>query len=157
VIIRQLEDGDFDAFKRVLEESISEYLQFLKQRDLKEYLQELEERKEADPSSLHHFVGTGSSFVAEEGGRAVGFVLAHVLPSMDGSKWLSIEYIVVQEEFRRQGIASALLRGLVDHAKKLGIDRVYATINPDNAPSINLHRKVGFEVLDWKVASCKVI
>jgi L-amino acid N-acyltransferase YncA len=54
-------------------------------------------------------------------------------------------------------MALALLRRLVDHARKLGINSVYATINPDNEPSIKLHRKAGFEVHDWKVAYCKVI
>jgi hypothetical protein len=86
MIIRQIEDGDFGAFKRLLEESHLEYLQFLKDRDSKEYLQFLQERREADLSSFHCFVGIGSSFAAEMDGKVVGFVLGQVLPSADGSK-----------------------------------------------------------------------
>jgi L-amino acid N-acyltransferase YncA len=78
--------------------------------------------------------------------------LGHVLLSVDGSRELAVEYIVVQTQFRRQRIASTLLQTLMGHAKKLRIDRAYATINPDNEPSIRLHAKTGFEVLDWKVA-----
>jgi RimJ/RimL family protein N-acetyltransferase len=71
---------------------------------------------------------------------------------VDGSKELAIAYIVVETQFRRQRIALTLLQRLLKHAKELRIDRVYATINPDNEPSIRLHSKTGFKVLDWKVA-----
>jgi RimJ/RimL family protein N-acetyltransferase len=152
MIIRRLEDADFDAFNSAFCTSLEEYLQFLKDTNPEEYSKQLRERKEADPSSFHYFARTGSSFVAEQDGRAVGFVLGHILPSVDGSKELAIEYIVVQTQFRRQRIALTLLNRLLDHAKELRIDRVYATINPDNQPSIRLHAKAGFEVLDWKVA-----
>jgi len=155
IIIRGLEDADFDAFNLTFRASLEEYLQFLKEINAEEYSNQIRERKEADPSSFHYFTRTGSSFVAEQDGRAVGFVLGHIKPSVDGSKELAIEYIVVQAQFRRQRIAFTLLNRLLDHAKELRIERVYATINPDNEPSIRLHAKAGFEVLDWKVAWCK--
>jgi RimJ/RimL family protein N-acetyltransferase len=152
MIIRRLEDADFNAFNSTFRASLEEYLQFLKDRDSEEYSRHLRERREADPSSFHYFTRTGSSFVAEQDGRAVEFVLGQVLPSVDSSKELTIEYIVVQTQFRRQRIALTLLGRLPDRAKELRIDRVVATINPNNEPSIRLHAKAGFEVLDWKIA-----
>jgi RimJ/RimL family protein N-acetyltransferase len=152
MIIRRLEDADFDAFNSTFRASLEEYLQFLKDRSPEEYSQQLRERKEANPSSFHYFARTGSSFVAEQDGRTVGFILGHTLPPVGGSKELAIAYIAVQTQFRRQRIALTLLQRLLKHAKEPRIDRVYATINPDNEPSIRLHAKAGFKVLDWKVA-----
>ena len=65
---------------------------------------------------------------------------------------LWIEYIVIQGEFKRRGIGLTLLQKLIDYASSLGVDRIYAIINPDNEPSMRLHSKAGFYIEDWKIA-----
>jgi RimJ/RimL family protein N-acetyltransferase len=78
--------------------------------------------------------------------------LSHVLPSVDGSREPAIEYIAVQTQFRTRRIVLTMLCRLLDHVKKLRIDRVYAKINLDNEPFTRLYAKAGFEVLDRKIA-----
>jgi len=90
-------------------------------------------------------------------GEVVGYVASQAVTFMHGAdRLLWIEYIVVQEEFRKQGIGIALLHKLIEYAKCEGIDSIYTTINPDNEASINLHIKADFKVKDWKVASYKL-
>ena len=49
-------------------------------------------------------------------------------------------------EFRRQGYAREAASAVVDHAwRTLGLDRLFAIASPDNAASIRLLGKLGFE------------
>ena len=156
VIIRQIEEKDYEAFRRLFDEAYSEYLEFLKQKNPTQYLKERQERKEITLARFNFYRKTGSSFVVEEDGKVVGYVASQIVGFMhDVDRLLWIEYIVVQQKFRRRGTGLALLRKLVEHAKFSGIDRIYTTINPDNEASIKLHLKAGFNVKDWKIASYK--
>ena len=49
---------------------------------------------------------------------------------------------------RRKGFAKNALRLVVDYAKSLGMQTLYASIFPDNLPSISLFKKLGFEPVD---------
>ena len=46
---------------------------------------------------------------------------------------------------RRKGFAENALQLVISYAKSLGLHTLYANILPENLPSINLFRKVGFE------------
>ena len=65
---------------------------------------------------------------------------------------LWIEYIVIKKEFRRRGLALALMQKLIEYADSSDVDRIYTFINPDNTPSLRLHSKARFDVEDWKIA-----
>jgi len=157
VMIRQIEENDYEAFRRLFEEAYSEYLEFLKRENPQQYLREQQETKEVTRARFDFYLTTGSSFVAEEGGKVVGYVASQRIDFMHGvDSLLWIEYIVVQPEFRRQGVGVALLHRLIHHARLSGVDRIYTTINPDNEASIKLHLKVGFDVKDWRVASYRI-
>ena len=151
MIVREIEEKDYEVFKRLFKKSILEYLEYLKQRNPKQYMEELKERREITRSGFNFYLRTGSTFVAEENGEAVGYVASQRVPSMHGVD-LWIEYIVIQKEFRRRGIGLALLQKLIDYATSTSIDRIYAFINPDNEPSTRLHSKAGFNIEDWKIA-----
>jgi L-amino acid N-acyltransferase YncA len=151
MMIRGLEEKDFEVFRRFFDQAFDEYLEFLKQGNPQRYVRELKERREITNSGFNFYLETGSSFVAEENGEAVGYVASQRVPSMQGVD-LWIEYIVIQKEFRRREIGLALLQKLKDYAASSGIDRIYAFINPDNEPSMRLHYKAGFNVEDWKIA-----
>ena len=154
VRIRQMQERDYTAYKTLFNQSQTEYLQFLKNTNLQRYLRERKEKREVTNARFDFYVKTGSSFVAEESGKVVGYVASQTVPFMHGvDKLLWIEYIVVKQNHRKQGTALALLQKLLDYAKHHKITRIYTTINPDNQPSINLHQKAGFMIEDRKIAT----
>jgi len=156
VIIRQMEEKDYEAFVGLYEEVYSEYLEFLKNENPQQYLMELQERawRKVTPKRFDFYLRTGSSFVAEQDSEVVGYVVSQTINFMHGiDRLLWIEYIVVKSNFRRQGIGLALMNKLIDYAKRSDINRIYSTINPDNEDSIKLHIKSGFNVKDWKIAT----
>jgi phosphinothricin acetyltransferase len=55
--------------------------------------------------------------------------------------------IYVGEQFRGKGIGDALLSALVDASEKAGFWTLQGGIFPENAVSIELHKKHGFRVL----------
>jgi len=152
VLVREIEEKDYEVFKRLFDQAFFEYLEFLRQGNPQQHLKELEERREVTRSGFNFYLRTGSTFVAEENGEVVGYVASQRVPSMHGVD-LWIEYIVIQEEFRRRGIGLTLLQKLKDYATFSSIDRIYAFINPDNEPSMRLHSKAGFNIEDWKIAA----
>ena len=157
MIIRQIEEKDYEALRRLFEEACVEYLEFLKHENPQQYLLERQERMEVTRARFDFYLKTGSSFVAEENSKVVGYVASQTVHFMhDVDRLLWIEYIVVQLQFRRQGIGLALLRKLIDYAKRSGIDRIYTTIKQDNEVSVKLHIKAGFNVKSWKVASYRM-
>ena len=151
MIVRGIEEKDDQVFKRLFDQSFSEYLEFLKQENPQQYLKELKERREVTRSGFNFYLKAGCSFVAEENGEVVGYVASQRVPSMYNVD-LWIGYIVVQKEFRRRGIGLALLQKLKDYATSSSINGIYAFINPDNEPSMRLHSKAGFNIEDWKIA-----
>ncbi len=153
-MIRGIEEKDYEVFKKLFDQAFTEYLEFLKQENPQQYMKELKERREITRSGFNFYLGTGSTFVAEENGEVVGYVASQRVPSVHGVD-LWIEYIVIQKEFRRRGIGLALLQKLIDYATSSSTDRIYAFINPDNEPSMRLHSEAGFNVEDWKIAVYK--
>ncbi len=53
--------------------------------------------------------------------------------------------IFLSKEFRRCGLGSALLRALIDLARKIGLQQVYAEIVADQTKVINAFKQLGFE------------
>lgn len=99
-------------------------------------------------SSPHHFkayLDSGLSFVAEEDGEIVGFIFAQMLHHIcDEDNLLWIENMGVHRYFRRNEIGYRLLRECIRKGMEMGATVAYSTIQPDNAPSILLHKKIGF-------------
>ncbi len=154
MIIRQLDKEDYEPYKRLFEEAYTEYLDFLRLNKPDQYQREKQEKREVTRARFNFYLKTGTSFVAEENGEVVGYVATQTVSYMRGfEKLLWIEYVVVKSERRRRGIGTALLRKLIECAKRNNVSRIFTTINPDNEASIRLHEKVGFSVKSWKVAS----
>jgi L-amino acid N-acyltransferase YncA len=155
--VRLLEERDFEAFRALFDEAFSEYLEFLRHESPEQFLEEVAEREEVTREGFDFYLKTGTTFVAEEEGRVIGYVASQTVPSLHGIyKELWVAFIVVQKEFRRQKIGLALLAKLQDYARKAGTERLYSTINPNNPESIGLHQKAGFKVRDWKIATYSV-
>ncbi len=58
---------------------------------------------------------------------------------------IEIEYIYVNKEKRKKGIASILLEKLIDESKKLACLNITLEVNVNNIPAINLYKKYGFK------------
>ena len=59
---------------------------------------------------------------------------------------LHINNIAVVPEYRRLGVASALLRRVLDEAARFGIRRTMLEVRQSNAPARQLYEKFGFVV-----------
>ena len=62
------------------------------------------------------------------------------------SKFLYVDRVVIDERFRKRGLAWRLYQSVFDRAGELGIDTVAAAVTsmPYNRPSMRLHYGLGF-------------
>lgn len=65
------------------------------------------------------------------------------LTEYDGKK-VDISILIFDLSNRRKGFAENALQLLINYAKSLGLQILYASIFPENLPSISLFKKVGF-------------
>ncbi len=99
-----------------------------------------------------------AGFVATaEDGEVVGFALCKDLGTEESEfvfpeaeETIQLLYLAVDEAFRGQGIASALIRACENLAKKLGRTGVLLDVAESN-PAINLYRRLGFTRLGAQV------
>jgi ribosomal protein S18 acetylase RimI-like enzyme len=89
-------------------------------------------------------------WIAEAGGRAVGYVLTVVQerpenPFCRSRRWCAVDQIVVEPDFRRMGVASALLQKALSEAAADGVEGVELCAWSFNVEAQALFRKFGFE------------
>jgi predicted N-acetyltransferase YhbS len=112
------------------------------QRVLGQPRKEYWERKldEIDPQTSH------GSFVAEMEGKVVGFVLADVsgwefgVPDTIG--W--IDTIGVDPSYQKKGLATALIREVIQNLKTLGVKTIYTLVSWDDWDLLQFFRAMGF-------------
>lgn len=98
-----------------------------------------------------HFSGT--SVVAEENGRLLGFVAAYRPPSRPEA--LFVWQVGVHPDARGMGLAGRMLDWLFESPGSHGARWLEATVTPDNQPSNRLFQSfarrhdVPFEQIDW--------
>jgi ribosomal-protein-alanine N-acetyltransferase len=78
--------------------------------------------------------------VAVLDGRAVGCAGMHCVCGE-----CYIDKVAVHPDFRRQGIAQALVQHLIDYAVKQNSEFITLEVRQSNAPAIALYKKLGFE------------
>ena len=150
--IRLLRTGDNSSVREIHKAVTYEYLQYQKQRTGEVYDPV---RPDLDTSQLDFYVATHCSFVAIENEKLLGVLLAQSLRWVnDWDKVLWLEYIAVHAAHRRRGIGLALVPAAKDFARKHHIDVLFTTLNIDNEESKSLLLKAGFDVKDWRIASC---
>jgi [ribosomal protein S18]-alanine N-acetyltransferase len=85
----------------------------------------------------------GIVLIAEQGGHLCGFLCAQKV----GAEW-EIENVVVAAEFKRRGIANALVRALIERATNQKAQsvliEVHLEVRESNAPARRLYEKHGF-------------
>ena len=77
--------------------------------------------------------------VATEGERVAGYIGSQTV--MDETDMMNV---AVHPDFRRQGIAEALVNGLVEHLKTVGSRCLTLEVRASNTPAIDLYEKLGF-------------
>ena len=84
--------------------------------------------------------------VAVAGGEVIGFAsFAEFRGVWPGYRY-SVEHSVhVQAGWRGKGVGSALVEALVPHAAALGKHVMIGGVDADNAASLRMHRRLGFE------------
>jgi ribosomal protein S18 acetylase RimI-like enzyme len=90
---------------------------------------------------LDTILGEGQDVVALEGDRVVGH--ATLVPDEDGE---TVELaIFVHHDYQSAGIGSKLIRGLLGHGQREGVEKVWLTVERWNHAGIALYESVGFE------------
>ncbi len=79
--------------------------------------------------------------------KLVGIGSLHIVQMIAGSKGL-IEEVVVDENYRRQGIARNITQKLLDKGKDLRLKYADLTSRPNKEAANNLYKSLGFELRD---------
>lgn len=83
--------------------------------------------------------------VAQVDRQVAGFASYGPFRAWEGYRFTVEHAIYVGENFRRHGLATALLQELLAIARQQGLHVMVAGIDAENAGSIALHRRLGFE------------
>lgn len=93
---------------------------------------------------------TGYGFVAVQDNTIVGFIFAHETLPFRGT--LYIRHVTLKPDYQGHGIGGLLYKEVISKAKKDGIKKIVALINPDNPKSMKMHEKADFVLKDRKEA-----
>jgi GNAT superfamily N-acetyltransferase len=85
--------------------------------------------------------------VAEDGDVIVGTTVLAILPGMAHgvSPFAVVEYVVVDEKLRGQGIGKALMEYIIDRAKGAGCYKIMLTSDKRRTGAHEFYRSLGFE------------
>lgn len=87
-------------------------------------------------------------YVAESDGRVVGWCDIYVAPpnpTRPGFDHGGALGMGLDAGFRGRGLGEALLGAALEHARRIGLERVELQVYATNEPAIALYRKFGFE------------
>jgi GNAT superfamily N-acetyltransferase len=89
----------------------------------------------------------GVCFVAEHEGAIIGCLTGMLseVPSEVPSRRTRLEKIFIQEEFRGQGVGSALVDAFLAWNRKMGVSRVFVRTFAENKGAIELYERLGFK------------
>jgi len=86
--------------------------------------------------------------VATVGEEIIGYIMCRLEMSYSLFKrirWAHIVSIAVDERYRRIGVGTALMRGVIKNLKDR-VDGFYLEVRISNKPAVNLYTKLGFEI-----------
>ncbi|HKM13323.1 MAG TPA: GNAT family N-acetyltransferase [Candidatus Methanomethylophilaceae archaeon] len=152
--IRKLKLKDLEKVRELEISCIKEYFAETIENKWNDLPEEWKENLGA--SSKKHFgayLKSGLSFVAIEDDEVVGFVFAQMLHNIaNAENLLWIENLAVHPYLRRNLIAYRILRECIKEGIAQGAEVAHSMIQPDNIPSLLLHKKIGFFIDPREVA-----
>ncbi|HEV3105417.1 MAG TPA: GNAT family N-acetyltransferase [Trinickia sp.] len=102
-----------------------------------------------------------ATFLAEQGGVAVGFISAHVMqptsPVFQPTTFCRIGTVGVAEAYRGQGIGRALMRLAETWAAEHGAADLRLAVWTFNESAIALYQELGFEVRAFEMGKAVVL
>lgn len=87
------------------------------------------------------------SFLAEEGGRLLGFASYDQFRPNDGYRHTMEHTIMLAPEARGRGAGRALMEAIEAHSRAAGQHAMVGAITADNHDSIGFHAAIGYEVV----------
>jgi ribosomal protein S18 acetylase RimI-like enzyme len=97
-------------------------------------------------TDLSETIETGVALVAEDKGKAVGFVFC--ILGDRGRKTAHVTDLYVRPEARNKGFGRALLAELIEPARAAGLDHVSLEVLLRNADARRLYERLGFAAVD---------
>lgn len=85
-----------------------------------------------------------SSFIVEENGEMVGFLIGFLSQTFPGEAY--IHFVGVHPDKRKEGMGAELYRHFFATAKSKGCHTVRCITSPVNKTSIAFHTRMGFEI-----------
>ena len=98
-----------------------------------------------DPARAYGFLATrvNEIVVALQGGVVVGFASGTVLMHPDKPLGFFVNEVGVDDAYRRQGIATRLVRRIIDLARERGCEEIWLATEGDNEAARGLYRSLG--------------
>jgi phosphinothricin acetyltransferase len=98
-------------------------------------------------AKVRGILATGLPWLAAmSGSEVIGFAYASPFRPRSGYRYTAEDSVYIRDDKRGAGVGSALLSQLIERLKALEVRQVVAVIgDSQNAGSIALHRKAGFE------------
>ena len=84
-------------------------------------------------------------FVAEEDGEILGYAYAHRFAERKAYDWVCEVSIYIRESARGKGVGRKLYEKLLETLRQMNLVQAIAIISTPNEPSVQFHRKMGFE------------
>ncbi len=81
------------------------------------------------------------------GGEIVGTVTASINQALafDCKKYMVFDYLVVDKNYRRQGVAKCLISYLIDYAKKHNLESIWFCSSASKTEAHLFYQKMGFD------------
>jgi L-amino acid N-acyltransferase YncA len=134
VVVRPLDEGDWDDVRRIYAEGIA--------TGEATFETEVPDREALEAAWL-----PGHRWVAEIGGRVVGWAAAKPVSTRAVYAGVAETSIYVGDGCRGRGVGRALIQHQVSAADSGGLWTLQTSIFPENRASLNLHHSAGFRTL----------
>ena len=100
---------------------------------------------------LEKLIANQEIFVAIENNNVIGFMITGIKDRTNNEilipkKYLVIDTLAIDENYRGQGMGSELIKYAEKLGKKLECTNLYITVNPENEIAINCYKKQGFKI-----------
>ena len=108
--------------------------------------------EERDSAKVDEIIGTRRRdghdfFVAEDGGKVLGFATYAQFRAGNGYRHALEHSIILSPEAWGRGVGRALMARLEDHARAGGGHTLFAGVSGENTAGIAFHEKVGFRTV----------